>query len=161
MTSNGAVTASLLQSIFALADNLGRNSGSCRFYFYVLFLPITAASGAPRRRAMAPVLGLILSCLSPAPAWAQQTPGGWNGSVVIPPAPSFPAGSTLPFAPATPHFAPLPTGGMPPAPSWPWESEHAPFPDTHPRETPPPDRYQRDWSAFRQQERRVFGNGTP
>ncbi|MCE2574273.1 hypothetical protein [Komagataeibacter sp. FNDCR2] len=112
-----------------------------------------------RHRGMAPLFGLILLCLPHASAGA-QTPGGWNGSVVIPPAPTFSPGSAAP--PVIPHFAPLPTGSAPTRPSWPWESDDpATPPDMNPRETPSPDRYQRDWSAFRRQEQRIFKNGHP
>ncbi|GAB6968666.1 hypothetical protein JCM25156A_27040 [Komagataeibacter kakiaceti JCM 25156] len=101
---------------------------------------------------MRPFLALILLCLPHVPAGA-QTPGGWNGSVVIPPAPTF--------SPIIPHFAPLPVGSTPTAPSWPWENSSAIPPDMNARESLSPDRYQRDWSAFRQHERQAFRNRSP
>ncbi|CAM2848953.1 hypothetical protein KOXY103107_04850 [Komagataeibacter xylinus] len=125
MTSRGAVTASLLQSISRLADKRGRNFGFCRFYFYPFFRLMRAFR----------LIVTALLCL-PAPVARAQMPqpGGWNGSVTLPAAPMAPAYAP----PSLNHFAPLPHAGMPPSRSLttgsdaPYAGDSSPSPPARP-----------------------------
>ncbi|MBE7728504.1 hypothetical protein F1542_01760, partial [Komagataeibacter sp. FXV3] len=72
-----------------MADNFGRNPGSCRFYFYPLLQPDS----------MFRFLILVLACLPLHRAMAQMpgaVPGGWNGSVALPHATMAPLGPSIP-----------------------------------------------------------------
>ncbi|PYD80466.1 hypothetical protein CFR77_03505 [Komagataeibacter sucrofermentans] len=124
-----------------MADELGRNFGSCRFYFY-FFLRLMPAFR---------LIVIALLCLPASVARAQMPQsGGWNGSVALPAAPMGPAYAP----PSLNHFAPLPhaatsssRGLAMPGSATPYVGDSSPFPQ--------PDRYEQDWTAFEQSERAI------
>ncbi|QHC36670.1 hypothetical protein FMA36_15160 [Komagataeibacter xylinus] len=123
-----------------MADELGRNFGSCRFYFYP-FLRLMLAFR---------LIVTALLCLPACVARAQMPqPGGWNGSVVLPAAPMAPAYAP----PSLNHFAPLPHAGMPPSRSFTAGSDAPYAGDSSPSSQP--DRYEQDWAAFERSERAI------
>ncbi|AQU86132.1 hypothetical protein B0W47_00210 [Komagataeibacter nataicola] len=124
-----------------MADERGRNFGSCRFYFYVLLRLMPAFR----------LIVTALLCLPTSVARAQMPqPGGWNGSVALPAAPMAPAYAP----PSLNHFAPLPHAGMPPSRSFPTGSD-APYAGDYSSPLPQTDRYEQDWAAFEQSERAI------
>ncbi|RFP07893.1 hypothetical protein BFX83_08245 [Komagataeibacter xylinus] len=138
-----------------MADNFGRDFGSCRFYFHPLLQPDS----------MFRLLILALACLPFHHAMAQMpgaVPGGWNGSVALPHASAAPPGLSMPSAPPLAHFAPLPGSGsgsgLSGSMSLPAGLGHgqADERDMSPSSPMTDNDARQDWNAFRRAEQQVL-----
>ncbi|MBV0887013.1 hypothetical protein KTQ54_00420 [Komagataeibacter oboediens] len=136
-----------------MADNFGRNSGSCRFYFYPRLQPDS----------MFRFLILSLACLPLHHAMAQMpgaVPGGWNGSVALPHAPMATSGLPMPAVPPLAHFAPLhvPGTSVPPSPYQELDPGPTNLNATQPAAPMAGSPTRQDWTAFRRAEHQALQN---